>query len=142
MGDEEEAPQISRRRLLQKLGLGTAVAAFAPIVTSLGSEAFAGTCPPCQEPCNWTCGGILTQCGIGCGPFGAAYCSHNTEGTCFCWEDSFCAEVSDCASTADCPPGFACIPDTCCGTPKCLPGCGLGHRPRRRHGKLTSGRVK
>jgi hypothetical protein len=141
MGEGEDTSRISRRRLLQRLGLGTAVATFTPIVTSLGSEALAGPCPPCEPPCNWTCGGQLQQCGLGCGPFGAAYCSADTEGNCFCWEDTLCSEVQDCASTADCPPGYACIPNTCCGVPKCLAGCGLGRRPRRRHGKRASGKV-
>src|SRR5262249_1800979 len=60
---EEEVSRISRRRLLKRLGLGTAVATLTPIVTSLGTEALAGSCPPCEAPCDWTCGGILTQCG-------------------------------------------------------------------------------
>jgi hypothetical protein len=43
---------------------------------------------------------------------------------------------------ADCPAGYACIPDTCCGTPKCLPACGMGPRRRRRHGRTATGRVR
>ena len=136
---EEEASRISRRRLLQRLGLGTAAAVFTPVVTSLGSEALAGSCPPCQEPCNWTCGGTLQQCGIGCGPFGAAYCSHNTEGQCFCWQDDFCSGLQSCGSSADCPPGYSCIPNTCCGGPVCIAGCGMGRRPRVRHGLSAAG---
>jgi hypothetical protein len=139
---DEERSRISRRRLLKRLGLGTAVVTLTPVVTSLGGEAFAGTCPPCEEPCDWVCGGTLQQCGSGCGPLGAAYCSRDTDGRCFCWEDSFCSEITDCVGNADCPPGYACIPNTCCGTPKCFPACGLGPRTRRRHGKLGSGKVR
>lgn len=136
MGENEEAPQISRRRLLQKLGLGTAVVAFTPIVTSLGSEALAGTCPPCDTSCPWTCGGTLQPCASnGC------YCSADVDGNCFCWTDGLCSSFSDCVESGDCPPGYACVPNTCCGIPKCIPGCGIGRRPRRRHGKMASGRV-
>jgi hypothetical protein len=139
---EEEVSRISRRRLLKRLGLGTAVATLTPIVTSLGVEALAGNCPPCEGSCDsFVCGGSLQQCGSNCG-IGDGYCSGDTDGNCFCWADSFCSEVSDCSSNADCPAGYACIPGTCCGTNKCLPGCGLGPRSRRRHGKLTSGRVR
>jgi hypothetical protein len=137
---EEEVARISRRRLLKQLGLGTAVATMTPIVTSLGSQAFAAGECPCEEPCDWTCGGQLTQCGSGCGPFGAAYCSRDVDRNCFCWEDTFCDSVTDCVTNADCPPGYACIPDTCCGVPKCLAGCGLGPRTKRRRGKRASGR--
>jgi hypothetical protein len=139
---EEDVSRISRRRLLRRLGLGTAVAALAPIVTSLGTEALAGNCPPCEEPCEWTCGGLLQQCGSGCGPLGSAYCSADIDGRCFCWEDSFCSELTSCASNSDCPPGYACIPGTCCGFNACFPGCGMGPRTRRRHGKLATGRVR
>jgi hypothetical protein len=145
---EEDVSRISRRRLLKRLGLGSAVVALAPVVTSLGTEALAGTCPPCDgspEGCScdaFICGGALCQCGSGCGPIGDAYCSGDVEGNCFCWENSFCSEVTDCVSNADCPSGYACIPGTCCGTSKCLPMCGVGRRSRRRHGKLTNGKVR
>src|SRR5882672_7251719 len=135
MGEEEDAPRISRRSLLQKLGLGTAVVAFTPIITSLGSEALAG-CPVCQAPCTWTCGGTLYPCaGPGC------YCSQDTDGNCFCWTDGLCSGFSDCTQSSDCPQGYACIPNTCCGTSKCIPGCGLPGARRGRHGKMASGRV-
>jgi len=145
MEEERTDSKISRRRLIQRLGVGTAVAWLVPVVTSLGSRAEAGACCPCTPPsgnCDWVCGGNLCQCGIGCGPLGAGYCSHDVDGNCFCWENSYCAEVSDCTQNADCPPGYACIPDTCCFTPKCLPACGLGPRTRRRHGRLANGQVR
>ena len=144
--EEESTSRVSRRRLLKRLGMGTAVAWLAPVVTSLGSKAFAQECCSCVDggscTCNWTCGGTLEQCGSGCGPLGAAYCSRDVDGNCFCWENSFCSEVSDCTQNSDCPPGYACIPGTCCITSKCLPACGMGPRSRRRHGKLSSGRVR
>jgi len=141
MEEERTGKEISRRRLIKRLGVGTAAAWLAPVVTSLGSRAEASSdiCV-CQTPCDWTCGGILYQCGSGCGPFGAAYCSADTDGNCFCWEDDFCDSVTDCTSNADCPPGYACIPNTCCGVPKCLAGCGMGPRRRRRHGKTATGK--
>jgi len=143
MEEERTASKITRRRLIKRLGVGTAVAWLTPVVTSLGSRAEAGCCQ-CVEggcSCDWTCGGTLYQCGVGCGPFSAAYCSRDVDQNCFCWEDSYCAQSSDCTVNADCPPGYACIPNTCCGTPKCLPGCGSGPRRRRRHGKMASGKI-
>lgn len=146
MEEERTASKITRRRLIKRLGVGTAVAWLTPVVTTLGSKAIAGGCCQCTEEgtcnCDWTCGGIITQCGQGCGPLGDAYCSRDTDGVCFCWENSFCSEVSDCTQNSDCPPGYACIPGTCCVTSKCLPACGVGPRSRRRHGKLANGRVR
>jgi hypothetical protein len=142
----EVTSRVSRRRLVRRLGVGTAVAWFTPVVTSLGSVAEASCCQ-CVEggtcDCEWTCGGELVKCGEGCGPLGVAYCSFDVDHNCFCWEDSFCSELTDCVQNLDCPPGYACIPDTCCGdSPKCLPACGMGPRTRRRHGKLASGRIR
>jgi hypothetical protein len=145
MEEERTASKMTRRRLIKRLGVGTAVAWLTPVVTSLGSKAVAGGCPACDGnecSCQWSCGGSLCQCGQGCGPLGAAYCSSDVDGKCFCWEDSFCSEVTDCATNADCPSGYACIPGTCCGTNKCLPACGMGPRSRRRHGKLATGKVR
>src|SRR5437867_4250249 len=143
MEEERAGKEISRRRLIKRLGVGTAAAWLAPIVTSLGAKAEAGQCVNCEDPyCDWVCGGTIYQCGSGCGPLGDAYCSRDTDGNCFCWENSYCSEVSDCAQNSDCPPGYACIPNTCCGTPKCLPSCGMGPRSHRRHGKLANGRVR
>jgi hypothetical protein len=139
MGEHEESRGISRRQLLTRLGAGTAVAWLTPIATSLGSRADA-LCVCEGDACDWVCGGNLQQCGT-CGPLGAAYCSHDVDGNCFCWENSFCSEVTDCTQNSDCPSGYACVPDTCCGTPKCLAGCGLGKRPRVRRGKTASGRI-
>jgi len=142
MEEERTASKITRRRLIQRLGVGTAVAWLTPVVSSLGSRAEA-QCEPCEGGnCDWCCGGVITQCGVGCGPLGAGYCSHDTDGNCFCWENSFCAEVADCTQNSDCPPGYACIPCTCCVTSKCLPACGMGARSRRRHGKLANGQVR
>jgi hypothetical protein len=139
---EQDSDRISRRRMLMRLGLGTAVVTLAPIVTGLGADALASCGYGCSDPCDWTCGQTVRQCGGGCGPLGAAYCSPDVDGYCFCWEDWFCSEVSDCTENSDCPPGYACIPGTCCGTSKCLPGCGIGARSRQRHGKLSSGAVR
>ena len=135
---EGEASRVSRRRLLKRLGLGTAVVSLSPIVTSLGSEALAGLCE-CVAPCELANCSPQPQCGV-CGPFGAAYCSQDVDGNCFCWENAICDEVSDCVTNADCPPGYACIPTTCCVVSKCLAGCGIGPRSRRRHGMTAIGR--
>ena len=144
MEEERTASKISRRRLIKRLGAGTAIAWLAPVVTSLGSRAEAGACRACTVDdcgCNWSCGGTLCQCGT-CGPFGAAYCSSDIDGNCACWEDGFCVDFTDCTQSTDCPPGYACVPNTCCGNPKCIPTCGMGRRPRHRHGKMASGKVR
>jgi hypothetical protein len=142
MEEERTASKISRRRLIKRMGIGTAVAWLTPVVTSLGSHAEAGCIECGSQDCSWTCGGVLFQCGQGCGPLGDAYCSPDVDGVCFCWENSFCSQVSDCVQNSDCPPGYACIPGTCCGTNKCLPACGMGPRSRVRHGKLANGRIR
>src|SRR5207247_10032593 len=87
MGEHEESRGISRRQLLTRLGAGTAVAWLTPIATSLGSRADA-LCVCEGDACDWVCGGTLQQCGT-CGPLGAAYCSHDTDGNCSRWENCF-----------------------------------------------------
>jgi hypothetical protein len=140
MEEDRTASKISRRRMIQRLGVGTAVAWLTPVVSTFGARAEAG-CVACEDPnCGWTCGGTLIQCGS-CGPFGAAYCSHDVDGKCFCWEDGFCADFTDCAVNSDCPAGYACIPDTCCGVPKCIAACGMAPRTHRRRGRRASGKV-
>jgi hypothetical protein len=42
--EEKITSRVSRRRLIKRLGIGTAVAWFTPIMTSLGSVANAGCC--------------------------------------------------------------------------------------------------
>jgi hypothetical protein len=139
MEEETTVQKVSRRRMLKRIGTGAAVAWLTPIVTSLGSRAEAA-CSSCVEPnCSWTCGGNLVQCGLG--GIDGCFCSHDTEGGCFCWQDSFCSEVTPCSSTPDCPPGYRCVP-TCCGPGNCFPVCGAQRRPRHRHGKLASGVVR
>ena len=137
---EEEVSRISRRRLLKRMGLGTAVVTLTPIVTSLGSQALAGQCTECIEPnCDWTCGGNLVQCGQG--GIDGCFCSKDVDGNCWCWPDSFCSELQVCTVNSDCPAGYACI-FSCCATGTCLPGCGAGPRPRHRRGKMASGKVR
>jgi hypothetical protein len=143
----ESATRVSRRKLIRRLGMGTAVAWLTPIVTTLGSRAEAG-CVQCSTPdpengeCGWSCGGTLYQCGQGCGPLGDAYCSHDVDGNCYCWENSFCDQLLTCDQNSDCPAGYACVPDTCCGVPSCFPPCGMGRRPRHRHGLLANGQIR
>src|SRR5437867_3763267 len=91
---------LTRRQLIKRLAAGSAVAWLTPIATSVGSSAEAA-CESCQDPepfngyCAWTCGNPMFQCGAGCGPFEIAYCSHDTDGNCWCWEDDSCASVID-----------------------------------------------
>jgi hypothetical protein len=145
--EEEGVSRVSRRRLVKRLGIGTAVAWVAPLVTSFGTRAEAGECgcAPCFDDgtsrCDRICGDYCV-CGQGCGPHGTAYCSRDVDQNCFCWQNMFCSEVSDCTENSDCPPGYACVPNTCGETPKCMPACGIGPRSRRRHGLMANGEIR
>jgi len=98
---EEARAEISRRRMLKRIGAGAAVAWSAPIITSVQTPAFAASAPACspcapfdcnnpafcQEPCFSFCvERINTQCF--CGP---AIGWNNPPG------DPICAQDSDCA---------------------------------------------
>jgi hypothetical protein len=63
MGEREtHGSQISRRKILERIGAGTALVWAAPAVTSLGSKAFAGDYPPPPNGCpgGSESGGIFT----------------------------------------------------------------------------------
>jgi hypothetical protein len=95
MDPDERKDGISRRRMLKRIGAGTAVAWSAPILTSLRTPAFgqaspvcAPGCPACQRngpPCLETCScvGIPVEC--------------------FCSDAGFCAfDFRICEKDADC----------------------------------------
>ena len=104
MDPEERSREISRRRMLRRIGVGAVVAWTAPIVTSVHAPAFAASpacsCPPfdCIEGQGAMCPGSQCFCAPHRGP-GQFPC------TCFTGPPSCTA----CTSDQDCPPRFACV---------------------------------
>ena len=113
--DPESGPTegVSRRRMLKRIGLVTAVAWTTPVVTSLRTPAFADGISPGGCPCGTVCGDTpgcpLSDCG----------CLTSVEGKEFCAQDAFCADLQECRTTEDCLSGWACV------APPCPGGCGL-----------------
>jgi len=114
--DEIERPDgISRRRMLKRIGVGTAIAWSAPVLTSLRMPAFAqATSALGCTGCTGTCSAVACQTDC--------FCDTTTEGRCGC-HPRFGCDVA-CQTSIDCPAGSQCYADTCCGTPICIPDCG------------------
>lgn len=137
--------RISRRRMLKRIGAGAAVAWSAPVLSSLRTPAFAQYPPVCREPCEFTCGGTVQECGPGIGGFGCL-CDHDVGGDCVCINDAFCTDLLACTTQGDCVAagaGFRCIPSTCCPTAVCAPPCGVlpSRVSRSDEGQTVSGRT-
>jgi hypothetical protein len=118
--------EISRRKMLKRIGAGAAIAWTAPVLTSLRTPAFGQRYNVCEEPCNATCGNF-PRCGSNPETGEACFCSRDRRGLCFCWNNAACAALPNCGNLG-CPPGWSCT-STCCdqsfGTRvKCLPPCG------------------
>jgi hypothetical protein len=135
MEEERIGNEISRRRMLKRIGAGAAIAWTAPVLTSLRSPAFGQRYVACTAPCtacfSTGCPPASSECGqIEGGPI--CLCSTTTEGGCFCGGDIACAGTSNCTSSANCPAGWACMSVCClgCGGPgegtQCLPPCTEG----------------
>ena len=111
---------LSRRKMLGRIGLVTAVAWTTPIVTSLRTPAFAqavsqGACT-CFEGCGNTDACNPSDC----------FCISSLEGQKFCSQNFFCVDARACVSTDDCPNGWVCQGGECpgnCGN-VCVPPCG------------------
>lgn len=114
---------LSRRRMLKRLGAGAAVAWTAPVIVSLSARpAFAQATPTCDcisDPCNNECG----PPGAGC------LCAAPVEGGCACFIP-VCG--NPCSSSSECGAGALCV-TTCCGQNSCAQLCGgSGSQPRGR----------
>jgi hypothetical protein len=109
---------ISRRRMIKRIGAGTAVVWSAPALTTLGSRALAqgypDLCTGCDPDCN-----VRPPCSADC------VCLPTTDGQCFCTPGDFnCAGLESCGAGGACPSGFECIQSSCCGgATKCFPEC-------------------
>jgi len=137
MEEEVRENQVSRRKMLKRIGAGAAVAWTAPILTSIRTPAFAqyagceGQFPACTDP-NSDC-----NAQIDCSKAGdhSCCCGRTPDGkTCFCYEHGACG--SACASDADCSGGTRCVA-SCCGF-TCLPACTTGARRAVPRGARTT----
>lgn len=137
---EEQIDQISRRRLLRRLGAGTAAAWATPVLSSITTPAYAQaspTCAPlnCENP---------EQCGPGASCTLPPECNRNfsactvlMDGSCFCTDGPFCGADPICQTDADCErfgPNYRCgrmDPNCACGGDvACLHLCGAPGRPK------------
>jgi hypothetical protein len=138
---DEKRDAISRRRMLKRLGAGTAVAWSVPILMSIKSPAFAQASPSCdvfscieQQRCGSTpgCPALPPGCDTG-------GCAVLNGGGCICSDSAFCSDPA-CSSDADCEaqfgPGYRCAPvNADCGCPGntgCFLPCGQRARAPRR----------
>jgi hypothetical protein len=139
MEEEVRENQVSRRKMLKRIGAGAAVAWTAPILTSIRTPAFAASpvgCekdfPACLDPnsdCNnqQICQSSPNFCCCGRTPDGR---------TCFCYIHGSCG--TPCASQADCSGGTTCVASCCgfaCQSP--CPPAGSKARALPRSGRLT-----
>jgi hypothetical protein len=123
---ESSGPRPSRRTVIKGVAAGAAVWA-APVVTSLGTPAYAaspvgcGAGFACFEP-----GHPYAECG---GPSGCI-CYAETKpgvgltGQSFCGQDFSCGDltIQACDPDGACPPGYRCQ-SGCCGENLCAPIC-------------------
>jgi hypothetical protein len=121
-GFEGSESGVSRRKIIKRLGAGTALAWSAPVLSSLATPAYAqvspGACPA------WDCGQSIIECaGTPCG-IGPCVCDLDVHGNPACWDNISCGDpnVIACTANSDCAPGWVCTTN-CCGQ-TCLPPCG------------------
>jgi hypothetical protein len=115
--------RISRRKMLKRIGAGTAIAWSAPVLSSLRTPAFARHIYPARCPGDdWDCGELIVECApTEPGLLAPCVCDVDVSGNTFCWQNFFCPPTT-CTSNADCDPGEACV-TSCCGQ-TCAPPCG------------------
>jgi len=125
MEEEIQEGQVSRRRMLKRIGAGAAVAWTAPVLTSLRTPAFAQGSPPGLCPGGEDCRDPEHDCNaqIDCSQArdGSCGCGRTPENSCFCYQHGACG--LPCTTQGDCLPipGTACVA-SCCGF-TCLPPC-------------------
>jgi hypothetical protein len=118
MEEEVRDNDLSRRRLLKRMGAGAAIAWSAPVLQSLVSPAFAQYGTPAPECQGATCATFI-PCSSG-NP--DCVCVSTDEGG-FCIPGSTqCAGLPLCpgGTSAECPAGTVCAVGTCCGQPVCV----------------------
>jgi hypothetical protein len=119
MSAQHPDQRISRRRMIKRIGAGTAIVWSAPALTTLGSRAFAQVYGPCQ-----TCSPCF---GPECGNDNCFCVPQVSEEGCFCHQAQACSSFQTCTPDTICPDGTECA-QTCCtpGPARCVPACGTG----------------
>jgi hypothetical protein len=125
----EDSGGVSRRKMLKRIGVATAAAWTAPVLSSFRAPAFAQ-----REQC--VCEGDPCDCQTPCNDQGC-FCNQNVDG-----QNTYCTVPTDCSnqlcsSDADCPSGQRCQA-TCCDAPRCFEVCNGQQRVRsgRRYASL------
>ena len=118
MEPENRAGDISRRRMLKRIGAGAAIAWSAPVLTSLRIPAFAQAGSPVCQDC---------ACFAAAGPCPGnpdCLCDRTMEGTCVCDQE---LGLGDCTTTAQCEAEFGAGTHCICFTEAsgiCVRECG------------------
>jgi hypothetical protein len=121
-------PKVSRRKLLERTGVGVAALWAAPFVASTASAGVSPVglkCKPCKSLCgSASCGNDFN--GRTCFCFPQARSTTGVGKKCVCSGNFFCSNphATPCTSDGQCPPGWPCT-FNCCGR-VCTPPCGLG----------------
>jgi hypothetical protein len=134
--------------MLKGLGIGAAVAWSAPVLSSLGTPAFAAPEVSAGKLCLraakqtgqatcWVCPASNSPCGS----TGQCLCFTNVKGCCSCSNDFFCGDTGNCVNKGDCPAGYDCGPTCCADGNDCLPPCSGARPDYRRRGRYASGKV-
>jgi hypothetical protein len=116
MDQHWEQNPISRRTVIKRAGVIGAVAWSAPVLSSLGTPAFAGT----NENCEWQCPDATPP--FACGDDCLRTLTNELE--CFCWQNFECTGERECFGSAFCPPGYRCVRTCCPEGMQCAPPCG------------------
>ena len=105
--------EISRRRMLKRIGAGAVVVWTAPVITTFAAHpayaASGGACDCVSDPCFNDCG----PPGQGC------LCGQPVSGPCACFIP-MC--LGPCSQNSDCGKGEMCVTN-CCGDPTCAQVC-------------------
>ena len=126
----ERPGEISRRRMLRRIGAGAAIAWAAPVLTSLRLPAFAQAGSPACAECPADCSlGTLCSDVIPCACAGGpTACGCYSQGACLFEGGVICESDADCepflgsdARCAPCAPPFS-----GCGPATCWQPCGSG----------------
>jgi hypothetical protein len=126
MEEEVREDQITRRRMIKRIGAGAAIAWSAPVILSLSAPAFAqgAYCQGCSpdSDCN-------AQIDCSQAQDGSCGCGRTPTETCFCYQHGSCG--TPCASQSDCASGETCVASCCgfaCQTPCTTAPRGQGQR--------------
>ncbi len=135
-GDEEPAPDVSRRDALKKIGIGAGIAWSAPVVLSFYNAAGAATgtpdnsttttaetIPPPLSVCAGATCASDTPCSSTADPALGCVCVATSDpDASYCVPGvTLCNVGPVCAPDLTCPPGYFCAIDTCCNFNVCAP---------------------